>query len=120
MARGGEPRAGPGLRLGPRHRGLLPRHGTRPALALLSRPGAGRVGFLWILMRPGTITDPPAGASRDVMRAAYFDPNYVSVLKYQNEIIVFLLVSAGLALLVRRSRALVAERAEAERARGNL
>ena len=54
------------------------------------------------------------------MLAAYFDPNYVSILKYQNEVIVFLLVSAGLALLVRRSRALVAERAEAERARGNL
>jgi adenylate cyclase len=50
----------------------------------------------------------------------YFDRNYVSLLKYQNEIIVFLLVSAGLALLVRRSRALVAERVEAERARGNL
>src|SRR2546421_523850 len=71
-------------------------------------------------MWPGTITAPPAGASRDVMRAAYFDPNYVSVLKYQNEIIVFLLISAGLALLVRRSRALVTERAEAERERGNL
>src|SRR6476660_7491607 len=42
------------------------------------------------------------------------------MLKYQNEIIVFLLVSAGLALLVRRSRTLVAERATAERARGNL
>src|SRR5438552_5801563 len=95
----------------------------RPRLLLwtgLCGAGAWTVGFLWILMRPGTITDPPAGASREVMRAAYFDPNYVSVLKYQNEIIVFLLVSAGLALLVRRSRALVAERAEAERARGNL
>ena len=44
----------------------------------------------------------------------------MSVLKYENEVVVFLLVSAGLALLVRRSRALVAERAEAERARGNL
>jgi adenylate cyclase len=54
------------------------------------------------------------------MLDVYLDPNYASVLKYENEIIVFLLVSAGLALLVRRSRALVAERAEAERARGNL
>jgi adenylate cyclase len=54
------------------------------------------------------------------MLASYFDPNYASVLKYQNEMIAFLLVSAGLALLVRRSRALVAERAEAERERGNL
>src|SRR5258708_8139536 len=42
------------------------------------------------------------------------------MLKYQNELIVFLLGSAGLALLVRRSRALVAEGATAERARGNL
>ena len=54
------------------------------------------------------------------MLIEYFDPNYVSILKYQNEVIVFVLVSAGLALLVRRSRTLVAERAEAERARGNL
>ena len=95
----------------------------RPRLLLwagLCGAGAWTAGFLWIFTRPETITDPPAGSARDVMRAAYFDPNYVSVLKYQNEIIVFLLVSAGLALLVRRSRTLVAERAEAERARGNL
>lgn len=95
----------------------------RPRLLLwtgLCGAGAWTAGFLWILTRPETITDPPAGASRAAMRAAYFDPNYVSVLKYQNEVIVFLLVSAGLALLVRRSRTLVAERASAERARGNL
>ena len=54
------------------------------------------------------------------MLTAYFNPNFVSVLKYENEILAFLLVSAGLALLVRRSRALVIERTEAERARGNL
>jgi adenylate cyclase len=95
----------------------------RPRLLLwtgLCGAGAWTAGFLWIVTRPETITDPPAGASRAAMWAAYFDPNYVSVLKYQNEIIVFLLVSAGLALLVRRSRTLVAERAAAERARGNL
>lgn len=95
----------------------------RPRLLLwagLCGAGAWTAGFLWIFTRPETISDPPSGASRAAMRAAYFDPNYVSMLKYQNEIIVFLLVSAGLALLVRRSRALVAERAEAERARGNL
>ena len=95
----------------------------RPRLLLwtgLCGVGAWTVGFLWIVTRPGTITDPPGGASRAAMLTAYFDPNYASILKYQNEIIVFLLVSAGLALLVRRSRTLVAERAEAERARGNL
>jgi adenylate cyclase len=82
--------------------------------------GAWTAGFLWIVTRPATVTDPPGGGSRAAMLTAYFDPNYASILKYENEIIVFLLVSAGLALLVRRSRTLVAERAEAERARGNL
>jgi adenylate cyclase len=95
----------------------------RPWLLLwtgLCGVGAWTVGFLWIVTRPETITDPPGGGSRAAMLTAYFDPNYASILKYQNEMIVFLLVSAGLALLVRRSRTLVAERAEAERARGNL
>jgi adenylate cyclase len=54
------------------------------------------------------------------MLASYLDQNYVSVIKYENEMLAFLLVSAGLALLVRRSRTLVAERAEAERTRSNL
>ena len=62
----------------------------------------------------------PAGAPAPPCSPTYLDPNYVSMLKYENEIIVFLLVSAGLAFLVRRSRTLVAERAEAERTRGNL
>jgi adenylate cyclase len=95
----------------------------RPWLLLwtgLCGVGAWTAGFLWIVTRPETITDPPGGGSRAAMLTAYFDPNYASILKYQNEMIVFLLVSAGLALLVRRSRTLVAERAEAERARGNL
>jgi len=95
----------------------------RPRLLLwtgLCGAGAWTLGFLWIVTRPGTIIDPPSTAGRAAMLATYFDPNYASVLKYQNEMIAFLLVSAGLALLVRRSRTLVAERAEAERARGNL
>jgi adenylate cyclase len=95
----------------------------RPRLLLwtgLCGAGAWTLGFLWIVTRPQTIVDPPSTAGRAAMLASYFDPNYASVLKYQNEMIAFLLVSAGLALLVRRSRTLVAERAEAERARGNL
>jgi adenylate cyclase len=52
--------------------------------------------------------------------AAYLDPGYVSALKYEGEVIAFLVVAAGLAVLVRRSRILVAERAEAERERTNL
>jgi adenylate cyclase len=95
----------------------------RPWLLLwagLCGAAAWTVGVLWIVSRPETIVDPPGAGSRATMLDIYLDPNYVSILKYENEVIVFLLVSAGLALLVRRSRALVAERAEAERARGNL
>jgi adenylate cyclase len=95
----------------------------RPRLLVwtgLCGAGAWTLGFLRIVTRPQTIIDPPSTTGRAAMLATYFDPNYVSVLKYQNEMIAFLLVSAGLALLVRRSRALVVERAEAERERGNL
>jgi adenylate cyclase len=95
----------------------------RPRLLLwtgLCGAVAWTLGFLWIVTRPETITDPPSTTGRAAMLASYFDPNYASILKYQNEMIAFLLVSAGLALLVRRSRVLVAERADAERARGNL
>jgi len=95
----------------------------RPRLLLwtgLCGASAWTLGFLWIVTRPETIIDPPSSAGRAAMLASYFDPNYASILKYQNEMIAFLLVSTGLAVLVRRSRALVAERAEAERARGNL
>jgi adenylate cyclase len=92
----------------------------RPGLLLwtgLCGVGAWTLGFVWIVTRPATVVDGP-GAPLNLAR--YLDPNYVSVLKYENEVIAFLLVSAGLALLVRRSRALVMERVDAERTRGNL
>ena len=95
----------------------------RPSLLIwtgLSGVMAWTIGFLAIVTRPETIVDPPDRGTRATTLTTYLDPNYDSLLKYQNEIIVFLLVSAGLALLVQRSRTLVAERAEAERTRGNL
>ena len=95
----------------------------RPRLLLwtgLCGAGAWTLAFLWIVSRPETITASPSATEMASMLAIYFDPNFVSVLKYENEVIAFLLVSAGLALLVRRSRALVAERAAAERERSNL
>ena len=52
--------------------------------------------------------------------STYFTPNFVSLLKYEAEVLVFFVLPGGLALLVRRSRMLVTERAEAERARANL
>jgi adenylate cyclase len=95
----------------------------RPRLLLwtgLCGAGAWTAGFLWIVTQPGVITQPAIGSDVPSILSSYFDPNYASMLKWENEVIVFLLVSAGLALLVRRSRALVAERAAAERERGNL
>jgi adenylate cyclase len=90
----------------------------RPRLLVwtgLSVAAAWTLGFLWIASRPETLLDPSGKVGRASMLAVYLDPNYASILKYQNEIVVFLLVSAGLALLVRRSRSLVAERSQAER-----
>jgi adenylate cyclase len=95
----------------------------RPRLLIWSTAcgaGAWTLGFLWVVTRPGVITHSPLGTDRLTLLQSYFDPDYVSTLKYQNEVLVFLVVGASLALLVRRSRALVAERAAAERARGNL
>jgi len=95
----------------------------RPSLVLWTGAcgaGAWTLAFLWVRSHPGVITDPADRPDATAALAAFLDPNYLSVLKYQYEIVVFLLVSAGLALLVWRSRSLVAERADAERERGNL
>jgi adenylate cyclase len=95
----------------------------RPSLLLwtgVCGAGAWTLAFLWVRRQPGVITDPADRPDVAATLTAYFDPNYLSVLKYQYEIVLFLLVSAGLAVLVWRSRSLVTERAEAERARGNL
>ena len=95
----------------------------RPRLLLWSTAcgiGAWTLGFAWIASGPGIVMDPSSRTDTATVLARYFSPSYVSRLKYQNEILVFAVVGVGLALLVRRSRALVAERADAERARGNL
>jgi len=93
----------------------------RPRLLLwsgLCGAVAWTLGFLWVVTRPGVTTgsglDLPSGLT------TYLDPNFVSVLTFACKKKAFLVVAAGLALLVRRSRILVAERAEAERERSNL
>ena len=94
----------------------------RPRLLLWTTAcgiGAWTLGYLMIVNQPGVVTDPP-GADTRMRLNTYFTPNYVSHLKFGTEIVVFFVVGAGLALLVRRSRAIVTERALAERARGNL
>ncbi len=95
----------------------------RPTLLLwtgVCGAGAWTLAFLWVRRQPGVVTNPSDRPDATLTLTAYFNPNYLSVLKYGYEVVIFLLVSAGLAVLVWRSRGLVAERAEAERARGNL
>ena len=95
----------------------------RPTLLLwtgVCGAGAWTLAFLWVRSQPGVVTNPADRPDATLTLTAYFNPNYLSVLKYGYEVVIFLLISAGLALLVWRSRGLVAERAEAERARGNL
>jgi adenylate cyclase len=95
----------------------------RPRLLLwtgLCGAAAWTLAFLWVITRPGVMAGAAPRLDQPSGLAAYLDPNYVSVLKYEGEVIAFLVVAAGLALLVRRSRILVAERAEAERERTNL
>jgi adenylate cyclase len=95
----------------------------RPTLLLwtgVCGAGAWTLAFLWVLRQPGVVTNPSDRPDATLTLTAYLNPNYLSVLKYGYEVVIFLLISAGLALLVWRSRGLVAERAEAERARGNL
>jgi len=94
----------------------------RPRLLLWSTAcgvGAWTVAFLSIANQPGVVMD-VRGADTRTRLETYFLPNYASHLKFQTEIIVFAVVGTGLAILVRRSRSLVTERTEAERARGNL
>src|SRR5215470_8544 len=70
----------------------------RPRLLLwttLCGAGAWTLGFLAILHAPGTVTDPP-GADVRARLTVYFAPDYVSRLKYQNEVVVFVVVGVGL------------------------
>jgi adenylate cyclase len=95
----------------------------RPSLLLwtgLCGAGAWTLMFQWVRRQPGVVTNASDRPDAAITLGAYLNPNYLSVLKYAYEIFIFLLVSAGMALLVWRSRGLVAERAEAERERGNL
>ena len=95
----------------------------RPRLLLwtgLCGAGAWTLAFLWVVTQPGIMTGAAPGPICRAGWPSYLDPNFASMLKYEGEIIAFVVVAAGLALLVRRSRILVAERAEAERERSNL
>ncbi len=77
--------------------------------------------WLWFISRPGVYTN--ADLPEQTVEAyleAYSDPNFIFLGYLATEIIVTLIVAAGLAVVVRRSRRLVESRSKAERTRANL
>jgi adenylate cyclase len=76
----------------------------------------------WIALQPDVIATSGLwhAPGWQVMPALYFDPMFLPLGKVQHELLVVLGMTLGLAFLVWRSRQLVAARAAAERARGNL
>jgi adenylate cyclase len=85
---------------------------------------AWSIGVVWVISLPETHPMLTVGAFRALplqqRLAAYMDPTFVDVVAWYQQLIIFLSVTAILALVVRRSRALVARQAAVERERGNL
>lgn len=81
-----------------------------------------RTGMLvWFLNQPGVFTNLslPQQTAEAFLKARP-NPNFIFLGFWSTEILVSLLVAAGLAVVVRRSRRLVQSRAIAERSRANL
>ncbi len=87
------------------------------ACIVLARTGM----LLWVVGRPGVSTnlDLPELTPQALIEAAS-DPNFVLLGHWAIEVIVTLIIAAGLASVVVRSRRLVQNRSLAERARANL
>ena len=83
---------------------------------------AARTGMLlWFVSRPGAFTniDLPEQTTEAFLQA-YPDPNFIFLGFWATEVIVTLILAAGLAFVVRRSRRLVETRSIAERRRASL
>lgn len=83
---------------------------------------AARFGMLaWFMGQPGVTTNLDLDIQTvEALIAARTDPNFLFLGFLANEVIVTLIVAAGLATLVRRSRRLVESRSLAERTRASL
>ncbi len=81
----------------------------------------------WVISLPETITELNAHLATpadplwvDQTFGLYFDPHYVSLNGWQNQVVLYLIATALVAAAVWRSRKLLIRQARAERARGNL
>lgn len=84
---------------------------------------AWSVGVLIIRQQPDSITTGAGAweeASDSERLAVYLDPTFVDMTKWQNQIVLLLIVTAIIAAAVWRSRRLVLRQAAAERAQTNL
>ena len=81
-----------------------------------------RLGSLfWVLSEPGSFSGfAPEGMSVQELQALYFNPDFVYLGDRVSETLAVILVAAGLAIVVSRTRQFVESRSEAERARSKL
>ncbi len=98
-----------------------------PALVLLSGisgAAAWSLGVWYLISLPGSRPFAPltAGSEVDILSRllAILDPNFIDVNKWEQQVVVIVLVTIVLAAAVWRSRRLVTTQAMAERARTNL
>ncbi|MBT5433425.1 MAG: adenylate/guanylate cyclase domain-containing protein [Alphaproteobacteria bacterium] len=103
---------------------MLAAFSLRPRLVLwcgLCIIAARTAMLFWFLGQPGVFTDLDLqDTSVAGLLAARPDPNFLFLGFRTTEIVVIVILTAGLAIVVRRSRRLVKNRAVAERSRANL
>lgn len=78
------------------------------------------VGVAWLAMLPDSRLVPATGNDPGTIIVAFADPTYVDLGMVAQDIVVFLIVAALLAMIVARSRRLVWRQAALERERSNL
>ncbi len=80
------------------------------------------LGVAWLYTLPETFTEIPIVApwTEEEELAAFLDPNYLHLNIAIQNVVIMLMVAAGLAALVARTRRLVFREANAERQRANL
>jgi adenylate cyclase len=97
--------------------------GYKPKLVIwggITGAAAWAVAVAWIALLPNTILKMPASETADAIMSRLALPNFVDLNRPIQDIVVYLIVSALLALVVARSRSLVERQAALERERGNL
>jgi len=97
--------------------------GYQPKLVIwggITGAAAWGAAVTWIVLLPDTILKLPASETADAIMSRLTLPTFVDLNRPIQDIVVFLIVSALLALVVARSRDLVLRQASLERERGNL